>query len=107
MTDWKQYGLPEFWDAAKPGGFEDCDGYSLAKRGRLLESGWPYQKLMLCTCVINSTGEGHMVVAVDTDKGWFIMDNNFPDMKDPKDMPYMWIGCLREGEWQNLKWDSV
>ena len=102
MTDWQQYGLPEYFNTVRTGGFEDCDGYALTKRAKLFDAGWPYEKQMLCTCSVN--GQGHMVHAVETDDGWFILDNNYPYPMDPKSLPYTWVSCLKEGEWCALSW---
>ena len=102
MTDWQQYGLPEYWEAARPGCFEDCDGYALAKRGQLIATGWPLDKQMLCVC-ITETGEGHLVEAAETDRGWFIMDNRFAGLMNPLDLKYTWVSCLKGGKWKDLK----
>lgn len=104
MEDAVQYGVPDYFEEARPGGMEDCDGYALAKRGLLLKLGWPYEKQMLCTCIIQSTGQGHMVEAVETDKGWFILCNNYDEPMSPNDLPYTWISCVRNGEWKRLSW---
>ena len=58
------------------GKYGDCEDYALAKRNALLNAGWPKDKLGLCVCYTQS-GEGHCVLWVDTDKGSFILDNNY------------------------------
>ena len=64
----------EFWTVA--GKFGDCEDYALSKRNALLNAGWSKDKLGLCVCYAQS-GEGHCVLWVETDKGSFILDNNY------------------------------
>ena len=73
-TDLKQYGVPEFWTMA--GKFGDCEDYALSKRNALLNAGWSKDKLGLCVCY-TASNEGHCVLWVGTDKGSFILDNNY------------------------------
>ena len=71
-TDLEQYSTPEFWKEA--GAFGDCEDYALRKRHLLLNEDWPTDKLFLCTCWVE-TNEYHCVLLVNTDKGFFILDN--------------------------------
>lgn len=73
-SDACQYRRPEFWVAA--GVFGDCEDYSLLKRERLFELEWPTDKINLCCCWVE-TGGYHCVLLVETDKGWFILDNRY------------------------------
>ena len=97
-TDLKQYGVPEFW--AMAGKFGDCEDYALAKRSALLHAGWPKDKLGLCVCYVN--GEGHCCLWVGTDKGSFILDNNYAFPMKPSELPYKWESMLCDGVWQQL-----
>lgn len=101
MTDAEQYGVPEYFEAACPGGFEDCDGYALAKRARLIEQGVPLSDLFLATCTMPD-GQGHMVLAVKTDQGWFVLDNNYNWPMIPSQLPYKWGKALRSDGWVEL-----
>lgn len=98
-TDLIQYGVPEFW--VKAGRYGDCEDYALAKREALLQAGWDKDKLGLCVCYMQS-GEGHCVLWVDTDKGSFILDNNYDFPMKPSDLPYKWESMLCDGVWRQL-----
>lgn len=97
-TDFSQYGTPEFWIEARTLG--DCEDYALAKRNALLQAGWDKDKLGLCICYIN--GEGHCCLWVETDKGSFILDNNYALPVKPSELPYKWESMLCDGVWQQL-----
>ena len=98
-TDLKQYGVSEFWTV--PGKFGDCEDYALAKRAALLQAGWPKDKLGLCVCYMPD-GQGHCVLWVETDKGSFILDNNYNWPVSPLDLPYKWESMLCNGKWLKL-----
>ena len=100
MSDSEQFGLPEFWVEA--GTFGDCEDYALLKRKLLLEQGWPQDKIGLCVCYM-PTGEGHCVLWVETDKGSFILDNNYALPVKPSELPYKWESMLCDGVWQQLQ----
>jgi len=99
-TDLAQYGKPEFWKEA--GAFGDCEDYALAKRQALLQRGWPNDKLGLIVCK-TETGEGHCVLWVETDKGSFILDNNYALPVKPSELPYKWESMLCDGQWLELR----
>ena len=98
-TDLGQYGVPEFWTVASKYG--DCEDYALAKRNALLNAGWPKDKLGLCICY-TQLGEGHCCLWVETDKGSFILDNNYAFPVKPSELPYKWESMLCDGVWQQL-----
>ena len=98
LSDLLQYGVPEFWEAN--GKFGDCEDYALAKRTALLNAGWPKDKLGLCVC--QAFGSGHCCLWVDTDKGSFILDNNYAFPVKPSELPYKWESMLCDGVWQQL-----
>lgn len=97
--DWLQYGVPDFW--TPDGKYGDCEDYALAKRNALLQAGWDKDKLGLCVCYVN--GEGHCCLWVETDKGSFILDNNYAFPMKPSDLPYKWESMLCDGEWLQLQ----
>lgn len=101
-SDQAQYGVPDRWEPARPGGFEDCDGYALAKRKRLLDAGWPVDKQALIIC---TTPEGtcHMVLMVDTDAGIYILDNMEDAPIPPSNLNYKWVGILWGKSWRHLR----
>ena len=98
-TDLEQYSKPDNW--CLPSDFGDCEDYALLKRKLLLEQGWQNDKLGLCVCYTQS-GEGHCVLWVDTDKGSFILDNNYAFPVKPSELPYRWESMLCDGVWQQL-----
>ena len=97
-TDLEQYGKPEHW--CLPTDFGDCEDYALAKRNALLNAGWPKNKLGLCIC--EAFGSGHCCLWVETDKGSFILDNNYALPVKPSELPYKWESMLCDGVWQQL-----
>lgn len=106
-TRWKSdqdnYGVEELWVPAVPGGFEDCDGFVLEKWERLLDRGWPIDKLGICTCV-DETRQHHVVLAAETDRGWFILDNRQRDLIRPTLLPYTWETMQCGDKWRQLSW---
>ena len=98
-TDLKHYNVPEFWTMA--GKFGDCEDYALSKRNALLNAGWSKDKLGLCVCY-TASNEGHCVLWVDTDKGSFILDNNYDFPMKPSELPYRWESMLCDGVWRQL-----
>ena len=97
-ADLEQFDTPEFW--AMAGKFGDCEDYALLKRKVLLEQGWPKDKLGLCVC--EAFGSGHCCLWVETDKGSFILDNNYAFPVKPSELPYKWESMLCDGVWQQL-----
>ncbi len=90
-SDLSLYGQPEFWTCADGEG--DCEDYALAKRRRLLASGFPLESLRLAV-VFTETPDGrywlerkrqgfgvsgdHAVLVVTVPEGDWILDNRFP-----------------------------
>ena len=99
-SDLEQFDTPEFW--VKAGQYGDCEDYALAKREALLQAGWPKDKLGLCVCY-TQLGEGHCVLWVETDKGSFILDNNYGFPMKPSDLPYRWESMLCDCQWVQLR----
>jgi len=99
-TDLEQYSRPEFWVEANT--FGDCEDYALLKRAYLLEHGWPADRLNLCCCW-DETNTYHCVLLVETDKGFYILDNRYAWPMTPKSLPYKWDKTLRgDGKWYAL-----
>ena len=78
MTDFDHYGVVEKWTFPDDG-YGDCEDYVLLKQRMLMDAGWPRQALLI-TVVRDQKGEGHAVLTVKTDKGEFILDNQYPDI---------------------------
>ena len=98
-TDLEQYNRPEFWVEA--GAFGDCEDYALLKRQVLLKEGWPQDKQFLACCWCE-TGGYHCVLIVDTDKGFFVLDNRYSWPMQPSMLPYKWDNALKGGVWCEL-----
>ena len=73
MTDLEHYGVVEKW-AYPDDGYGDCEDYVLLKRRMLMEAGWPREALLI-TVVRETSGDGHAVLTVRTDRGDFVLDN--------------------------------
>lgn len=101
LSDFDNYGKDEYWEIVESVGYEDCDGYSLTKRKMLLDEGANPHDVVMVACKLPS-GEGHAVIAVNTDKGWWIMDNLHSDVVLPSDTGYKWISGMRDGIWYEL-----
>ena len=96
-TDLEQYDKPEFWVEANT--FGDCEDYALLKRAYLLEQGFDVDKIHLACCW-TETGQYHCVLLVDTDSGWYALDNRHYSPMKPSALGYTWDKALREdGKW--------
>jgi predicted transglutaminase-like cysteine proteinase len=73
MTDLEHYGVVEKW-AYPDDGYGDCEDYVLLKRRMLMEAGWPREALLI-TVVRETSGDGHAVLTVRTDRGDLVLDN--------------------------------
>jgi predicted transglutaminase-like cysteine proteinase len=73
MTDLEHYGVVEKW-AYPDDGYGDCEDYVLLKRRMLMEAGWPREALLI-TVVRETSGDGHAVLTVKTDRGDLVLDN--------------------------------
>ena len=73
MTDLEHYGVVEKWTYPEDG-YGDCEDYVLLKRRMLMEAGWPREALLI-TVVRETSGDGHAVLTVKTDRGDLVLDN--------------------------------
>lgn len=82
-TDIEQFGVVDKW--VIPEKYGDCDDYVLLKRLKLMQAGWnPFDlKVTICMTELN---EGHAVLSIDTDKGTYILDNRYPELKTFKQL---------------------
>ena len=94
-TDLEQYDKPEFWKEA--GAFGDCEDYALLKRQVLLKSSFDKKDLMLACCWCED-GSYHCVLLVNTDNGWFSLDNRFATPQVPSQCGYSWDKGFNEGD---------
>jgi predicted transglutaminase-like cysteine proteinase len=73
MTDLEHYGVVEKWTYPEDG-YGDCEDYVLLKRRLLMQAGWPREALLI-TVVRETSGDGHAVLTVKTDRGDLVLDN--------------------------------
>jgi predicted transglutaminase-like cysteine proteinase len=67
------------WTIAPKAG--DCEDYALTKMVELMGAGYPRSALKLAMVKVKKTGEGHMVLTVETTSGTFVLDNMKPRNK--------------------------
>lgn len=82
-TDIDQFGVVDKWVIPEKHG--DCDDYVLLKRLKLMQLGWNAFDLKVTICK-TELGDGHAVLSIDTDKGTYILDNRYPDLKTFKQL---------------------
>lgn len=86
MTDRDHYGMVQWWRYPDDGAGA-CHSYALLKRRLLIEAGWPRQALLM-TIVRQTSGEGHAVLTVKTDRGEYILDNLTDEVRLWSKTPY-------------------
>lgn len=72
----------------------DCEDYAIVKLTMLLQLGWPVDDLRMVysKLSIGITTEAHMVLEVNIDGVWWILDNTLNDIykwEDRKDLTYI------------------
>jgi predicted transglutaminase-like cysteine proteinase len=94
-SDSNHYHKAEHW-AFPFDGTGDCEDFAIAKRQALLSHGID-SRFATCWC---ETGGYHAVLVVQTDHGYFILDNRHDDVKGFSELPYKWDKIEREnGKW--------
>jgi predicted transglutaminase-like cysteine proteinase len=79
LTDLEHWGVVERWSYPDDG-YGECEDYVLLKRRMLIQSGWPWEVLLI-TVVRGNKNEGHAVLTVITDKGDYVLDNPVVDRR--------------------------
>lgn len=69
----------DLWEVNVKSG--DCEDFALTKRSRLLAMGWSSRALRIAKAH-TSSGEGHAVLIVRTDRGDLVLDNRFNSIKN-------------------------
>lgn len=111
-ADEENWGVIEKWEFPRQMRgklLEDCDGITLWKMNALLQAGFPNTALLFTIC-FTETDEGHAVLCVTTDRGDFICDNRYSDVKSYDDLRadgyrFMYrssIGGKLEGVWDKI-----
>ncbi len=89
--DMEVFGLLEHWTPLEGRGRGDCDDFALTKLNWLTQLGWPRDALRLTLATLPD-GEYHLVLAVRTDRGDYILDN-LRSLPIPwTALPYRWLG---------------
>ncbi len=89
ITDMDHWGVVEKWSYPDDG-YGDCEEYVLIKRKMLAQAGWPIEALLI-TVVRQTSGDGHAVLTVKTDKGEFVLDNLQPDIRLWSETDYRFV----------------
>lgn len=102
LSDQELWGVPELW--SYPERFGDCEDFVLEKRRRLIEAGIPAGYLLI-TVVRQSSGEGHAVLTVTTDRGDLVLDNINRDILPWAQTGYEFLkrqSSQHAGVWQEI-----
>jgi predicted transglutaminase-like cysteine proteinase len=99
VTDEDYYQVAEYW--TYPDGYGDCEDFALAKRKALIEAGWPASTLMIAV-VRESSGSGHAVLMVRTDRGDLVLDNQNGRVLVWNETPYQYL--KRQSQADSGKW---
>lgn len=102
VTDDDLYQVAEFW--TYPNGYGDCEDYVLAKRRELINTGWPASALLI-TVVKQTTGAGHAVLLVRTDRGDLVLDNQVGSIDLWSATPYKYVkrqSQANAGQWVDM-----
>lgn len=102
ITDQDLYQVAEFW--TYPNGYGDCEDYVLAKRRALIALGWETSTLLI-SVVRQTSGEGHAVLMVRTDRGDLVLDNQASLVKVWNETPYRYI--KRQSQDNAGKWVDI
>jgi predicted transglutaminase-like cysteine proteinase len=82
----------------------DCNDYAIQKRHELLATGWPTSALSLAV-VTTSSGKGHLVLTVRTDRGDLVLDNLRGSVFPWKDSDYRWV--KRQSAEEPRRWVTI
>ena len=99
VTDEDYYQVAEYW--TYPDGYGDCEDFALAKRKVLIEAGWNPSTLLIAV-VRESSGSGHAVLMVRTDRGDLVLDNQNGRVLVWNETPYQYL--KRQSQADSGKW---
>ncbi len=102
VSDMDLYQIEEFW--TYPNGYGDCEEYVLAKRRELISRGWNPSTLLIAV-LRQTSGEGHAVLMVRTDRGDLVLDNLAGLIKTWDQTPYQYIkrqSQTNAGQWVDI-----
>ncbi|MDB5540594.1 MAG: hypothetical protein JWQ89_2321 [Devosia sp.] len=102
VTDEDYYKVSEYW--TYPDGYGDCEDFALAKRKALIDAGWNPSTLLI-TVVRETSGSGHAVLMVRTDRGDLVLDNQDSRVLLWNQTPYQYLKRQSQadaGQWVDL-----
>ena len=102
VTDADLYKVEEFW--TYPDGYGDCEDIALAKRRELIAEGWDASALLMAV-VRETSGDGHAVLMVRTDRGDLVLDNQDGRVLLWNETPYQFLKRQSQadaGQWVDL-----
>lgn len=99
VTDEDYYQVAEYW--TYPDGYGDCEDFVLAKRKALIDAGW-HPSTLLIAVVRESSGSGHAVLMVRTDRGDLVLDNQTGRVLVWNETPYQYL--KRQSQADSGKW---
>jgi predicted transglutaminase-like cysteine proteinase len=98
VVDSKLYEQEDYWTVVEGKGRGDCDDYALTKIKRLVaETKWDRENLAVAICFTEDEkgrpgkGVGHAVCVARTNRGDFVLDNRYKDVKAYDELPYRWV----------------
>ena len=103
-SDMAHWGVNESWDYPT-NGRGDCEDYALQKRKMLIKAGLPRQALLI-TVVLDRRGDGHAVLMVRTNRGDFILDNQYREIMAWDKTGYIYLRRMSEenpNSWVSMK----
>lgn len=102
VSDMDLYQVEEFW--TYPNGYGDCEEYVLAKRRELISMGWNPSTLLIAV-LRQTSGEGHAVLMVRTDRGDLVLDNLAGLIKTWDQTPYQYL--KRQSQTNAGRWVDI
>lgn len=84
--------INDYWTTKPENNQGDCEEYVLVKRKELIKRGIPEGALRLVFAYSLNVNDSHLLLAVSTNKGDFILDNNSNDLLLPSQTNYLYIG---------------
>jgi len=100
VTDEDYYQVAEYWTYPDDG-YGDCEDFVLAKRKALIDAGWNPSTLLVAV-VRESSGSGHAVLLVRTDRGDLVLDNQNGRVLIWNETPYQYL--KRQSQADSSKW---
>lgn len=109
VDDIELWNVPERWNRPTRGAngrlMDDCDGYVIEKWYRLVEEqGYPKEAFYPLYADVPGYG-GHLVLAVITDKGTFVLDNLHDDIVPLKSFSFTFLKRPQPGQSLNGVWE--